>query len=180
MFRVEILRCDGIGTVRRMSLEDVEDAVSVFVASFEDSWNRYEKDYYPRRALEFDFQQYSPEDTKKRIHESNSFLFVVEENGKIVGGAIGGILRGNDKEGGLAMLSYICVDPSRQHRGLGETLLNHVVEYCRQQKCHKITLYTLPVLVPAMNLYLKLGFVPEAYLRKEWWNVDFLKMSKWL
>jgi ribosomal protein S18 acetylase RimI-like enzyme len=169
-----------MGTVRRMSLEDVDDALSVFGASFEDAWNRYEKDYYPRRALEFDFQQYSHEDTKKRIQEPNSFLFVVEENAAIVGAAIGGILRGNDSEGGLAMLSFICVHPLHQRKGQGKTLLDHVVEYCRQQKCHKITLYTLPILIPAMNLYLKLGFVPEAYLRKEWWGVDFLKMSKWL
>jgi len=91
-----------MGTVRRMSLEDVEDAVSVFVASFEDSWNRYERNYYPRKALEFDFSRITPEYCKKRIQESNDFLFVVEENGKIAGAAIGGIMRGNDKEGGLA------------------------------------------------------------------------------
>jgi hypothetical protein len=39
-----------MGTIRRMSLEDVEEAIGVVVASFEDAWNRYEKDYYPRRA----------------------------------------------------------------------------------------------------------------------------------
>jgi ribosomal protein S18 acetylase RimI-like enzyme len=169
-----------MGTVRKMSLEDVEDVVSVFVESFEDSWNRYERNYYPRKALEFDFSRITPEYCKKRIQESNDFLFVVEENGKIAGAAIGGIMRGNDKEGGLVMLSSICIHPLHQRKGLGEALLDHVIKYCEQQKCHKITLYTLPVLVPAMNLYLKLGFVPEAYLRKEWWNIDFLKMSKWL
>jgi ribosomal protein S18 acetylase RimI-like enzyme len=169
-----------MGTVRRMSLEDVEDALSVFAASFEDAWNRYERNYYPRKALEFDFSRNNPENCKKRIQEPNDFLFVVEENGKIVGGAIGGMLRGNEKEGGLVLLSSICIHPLHQRKGLGEALLNHVLEYCKQQKCHKITLYTLPVLVPAVNLYLKLGFVPEAYLRKEWWGIDFLKMSKWL
>ncbi len=169
-----------MGTVRRMNLEDVEDAVSVFVASFEDSWNRYERDYYPRKALEFDFSRITPEYCKKRIKESNDFLFVVEENGKIAGAAIGGIQRGNEETGGLALLTCICIHPSHQRKGLGEALLNHVLEYCRKQKCHKITLYTLPVLLPAMNLYLKLGLVPEAYLRKEWWNIDHLKMSKWL
>jgi GNAT superfamily N-acetyltransferase len=105
---------------------------------------------------------------------------VVEENAKIVGVAVGGILRGNEKEGGLALLSSICIHPLHQRKGLGEALLNHIVKYCKQQKCYKITLYTLPVLVPALNLYLKLGFVPEAYLHREWWGIDFLKMSKWL
>jgi len=169
-----------MATVRRMSLEDIEDAVSVSATSFEDAWNRYEKDYYPRKALEFDFSRNSPENYRKRIQEPNDFLFTVKEEAKIVGVAIGGMLRGNEKEGGLALLSSICIHPLHQRKRLGETLLNHVVEHCRQQKCHKITLYTLPVLVPAMNLYLKLGFIPEAYLRKEWWGIDFLKMSKWL
>ncbi len=169
-----------MGTVRRMNLEDVGDALGVFVASFEDAWDRYERNYYPRKALEFDFQHYSDEGTRKRILEPNSFLFVVDENAKIVGASVGEIRRGNDTEGGLAVLSFICVHPLHQRKGLGEALLSRVVEYCKQQKCHKITLFTLPVLIPAVNLYLKLGFVPEAYLRKEWWNVDFLKMSKWL
>ncbi len=169
-----------MGTTRRMTLEDVDDAVGVTLASFEESWNRYERDYYPRKALEFDFSRITPEYCRKRIQETNDFLFVAEEDGKIVGSAIGGIQRGNDKEGGLALLTSICIHPLHQRKGLGEALLSHVLEYCRQQKCHKITLYTLPVLVPAVNLYLKLGFVPEAYLRKEWWNIDFLKMSKWL
>jgi ribosomal protein S18 acetylase RimI-like enzyme len=169
-----------MGTVRRMGLEDVEDVVSVFVGSFEDSWDRYERNYYPRKALEFDFSRFTPEYCRKRIQEPNDFLFVAEENGKIAGAAVGGILRGNEKDGGLALLGYICVQPFHQRKGLGEALLSHVLEYCKQQKCHKITLYTLPVLVPALNLYLKLGFVPEAYLHKEWWGVDFLKMSKWL
>jgi len=163
-----------------MTIEDFGDELEVFTASFEDSWNRYEKDYYPRKALEFDLQQHNPENMKKTLEEPNSFRFVIEENGKIVGGASGTILRGNDIEGGLVRLSSIYIHPSHQRKGLGRTLLNHFIEHCKQQKCHKITLYTLPVLIPAMNLYLKLGFVPEAYLRKEWWNIDFLKMSKWL
>lgn len=169
-----------MATVRRMSVEDAEDAVRVSLASFQDVWNRYERNYYPCKALEFDFSRNTPENYKKRIQEPNDFLFVVEEKVGIVGVAIGGMLRGNEKDGGLALLSSICIHPSHQRKGLGEALLNHIVEYCREQKCHKITLYTLPVLVPALNLYLKLGFVPEAYLRKEWWGVDFLKMSKWL
>jgi len=163
-----------------MSFEDVEDAIKASLASFQDTWNRYERNYYPRKALEFDFSRSTPGNYKKRIQEPNDFLFVVEENAKIVGVAVGGILRGNEKEGGLALLSSICIHPLHQRKGLGEALLNHIVKYCKQQKCHKITLYTLPVLVPVLNLYLKLGFVPEAYFHREWWGIDFLKMSKWL
>ncbi|MCK4439716.1 GNAT family N-acetyltransferase [Candidatus Bathyarchaeota archaeon] len=70
--------------------------------------------------------------------------------------------------------------PTYQKDSIGKALLEKVIEHCRAEGCHKITLYTLPFLIPAINLYLKYGFVPEAYLHKEWWNVDFMKMSKWL
>jgi ribosomal protein S18 acetylase RimI-like enzyme len=133
LFRVEICRCDDMGTMRRMSLEDIDDALSVFAASFEDAWNHYERDYYPRKALEFDFERVNHESCERRMQEPNDFLFVIEECGKVVGGAIGGILRGNDKEGGLVVLSSIYVHPLHQRKGLGEALLNHVLEYCKHR-----------------------------------------------
>jgi ribosomal protein S18 acetylase RimI-like enzyme len=167
-------------TVRNMKAEDAEASAKVVRETMEDTWNRLERDYYPRKALEFDMSLCIPEKYTKELQEPNNFHFVAEENGKIVGIATGIIQRGDEKAGGLARLGWICVHQSHQQKGIGEALLNHVIEYCRQQKCHKITLYTLPVLVPALKLYLKVGFVPEAYLRKEWWEIDFIKMSKWL
>lgn len=163
-----------------MNVEDAEASAKVAVETMEDAWNRYEKDYYPRKALEFDISQHVPEKYIKGIEEPNDFYFVAEEKGKIVGVATGTILRAHEKIGGLARLGWICVHPLHQGKGVGKALLNNVVEYCKKQRCHKLTLYTLPVLIPALNLYFKLGFVPEAYLRKEWWAVDFIKMSKWL
>jgi len=166
--------------VRKMRVEDAEESAKVARETMEDAWNRLERDYYPRKALEFDMSLLVPEKYTKGIQEPNDFHFIAEEDGRIVGVATGTILRGNETVGGLARLGGICVHPLYQGRGVGKALLNHVVDYCRKQKCHKITLYTLQVLIPALNLYLKLGFVPEAYLQKEWWGIDFIKMSKWL
>jgi len=166
--------------VREMKPIDAEASARVTVETMEDSWNRYERDYYPKKALEFDKSLHTAKNYTKSIQEQNDFLFIAEENGEIVGVATGNILRGYENVGGLVRLGWICVHPLHQHRGIGETLLNHVVKHCKHQKCHKITLYTLPVLVPALKLYLKLGFVPEAYLHKEWWEINFIKMSKWL
>ncbi|MFQ6068307.1 MAG: GNAT family N-acetyltransferase [Candidatus Bathyarchaeia archaeon] len=116
----------------------------------------------------------------KNLEESlkieTNFIFVAEEKNTVIGVAVGRIVG----KSGLARLGWIGVHPSHQRKGTGKALLKEVIKYCRNQGCHKLTLYTLPVLIPALNLYLKLGFVPEAYLRKEWWNVDFIKMSKWL
>jgi len=166
--------------IRRMALKDAEASAKVSVETMEDCWNRYERNYYPHKALEFDKSMHTSEKYIKGTQEPHQFLFVAEDMGRIVGVAAGDLLRGYEKEGGLARLCWICVHPSQQRRGIGEALLNHVVESCKEQKCHKITLYTLPVLLPALKLYLKVGFVPEAYLRKEWWGIDFIKMSKWL
>jgi ribosomal protein S18 acetylase RimI-like enzyme len=166
--------------VRNMRVEDAETVSKVVLETTQEAWDHYERDYYPRKALEFDLSRHVPEEYAKGVQEPNEFHFVAEEEGKVVGAASGNILRGTEKEGGLARLESICVHPTHQGRGIGRALLNRVVEYSKEQKCHKITLYTLPVLIPSLNLYFKLGFVPEAYLRKEWWGVDFIKMSKWL
>jgi ribosomal protein S18 acetylase RimI-like enzyme len=163
-----------------MRIEDTKKAATVTAQTMKDSWNRYEKDYYPKKALEFDLSLHTTENYVKLIQEANNFLFVAEEQGKIVGVAMGKMLRGHDKVGGLAFLTWLCVHPLKQRKGAGKALLSQVVEFCKTQKCHKITLYTLPVLIPALNLYFQTGFVPEAFLRKEWWKIDFIKMSLWL
>ena len=163
-----------------MRVEDAEKAARVSAQAMKDSWNRFEKSCYPKKALEFDLSQHSAENYVKMISRAYNFLFVAEEKGIIAGVAVGEILRGYEKTGGLARLSWICVTPLKQQKGVGKALLNNVIEHCRAQKCHKITLYTLPVSIPALNLYFRTGFVPEAFLRKEWWEVDFIKMSLWL
>lgn len=167
-------------SIRPMKASDAEEAARVSAETMQVTWNQYEKGFYPKKALEFDISQFSSEYLVKMIEKAHNFLFVAEEKGKIVGVAVGEILRGYEKTGGLARLAWICVHPSRQHNGIGRALLNHVLEHCREQKCHKITLNTLQVLIPALDLYFRTGFIPEAFLRKEWWKVDFIKMSLWL
>jgi ribosomal protein S18 acetylase RimI-like enzyme len=160
-----------------MNVADAQEAARVTAETMRKTWNLYEKGFYPKKALEFDISQLSSQNIAKMIERTHNFLFIAEEKGRIVGVAMGEILHGHDNTGGLARLSWICVYPSKQHNGVGTALLNHVLEHCRKQKYHKITLYTLQVLSSALNLYFKTGFVPEAFLRKEWWKVDFIKMS---
>ena len=141
-----------------------------------DAWERYERDYYPRRAVDFDISTHSEGDFIESLKSEDGFSFVAEEDGRIVGVVSGRLFSAS----GLARLGWLGVLPEFQGRGLGRKLLERAIAFCGEKGCHKITLYTLPVLMPAVNLYMRLGFVPEAYLRKEWWEVDFLKMSLWL
>jgi ribosomal protein S18 acetylase RimI-like enzyme len=157
--------------VREMKTDDVKRASLLSKEIMMDAWKRFEKNYYPKRALEFDLSQHSPENYMKNLDDSARFNFVAEKNGELVGIAMG-IILGTP---GLARLGWIGVRPSHQRQGVGKALMQKVIEHCRAKGCHKITLYTLPVLIPAINLYLKFGFVPEAYLRREWWAVDFIK-----
>lgn len=163
-------------SVREMRIDDVEDVARALRETLLDSWERLEKHYYPRQALEFDINLNSPEMLKQRLGDAQNFGFVAEEDNVIVATALGVIFG----ESGLARLGWIGVHPRYQRRGIGKALLRKVVDHCKSRGCHKITLYTMHVLIPAINLYLRCGFVPEAYLRKEWWQVDFLKMSLWL
>jgi len=163
-------------TIREMQITDVEEASRVLRETMLDSWERFEKGYYPRKALEFDISHNSPEALKQRLVDPQNFNYVSEENNIIVGTALGKIIG----ESGLASLGWIGVHPRYQRRGVGKALMQGSVEHCKSRGCHKIILYTLPVLILAINLYLKCGFVPEAYFRKEWWRVDFIKMSRWI
>lgn len=162
--------------VRRMQPQDVVEASKVLCHVMQDAWKRYEKGYYPKRALEFDLSVNSPERLREKLAKPERLMLVAEKDGRIVGTAFGEIIG----ESGLARLGWIGVHPEHQHQGVGKALLKEFIKRCKGKGCHKITLYTLPVLIPAMNLYLKSGFVPEAYLRKEWWGVDFIRMSLWL
>ena len=87
-------------SVRPMRVEDAEKAARATAQAMKDTWNRYEKGYYSKKALEFDLSQHSPENYVKMISRAHNFLFVAEEGGLIVGVAVGEILRGYEKTGG--------------------------------------------------------------------------------
>jgi len=163
-------------SIREMRIEDAEQVAKVLRETMLHSWEHYEKDYYPKQALEFDITHNSAEQLKERFANAENFGFVVEEANEIIATTLGRIVG----ESGLATLGWIGVHPNYQRKGIGKALLQRVIEHSKTKRSHKIILYTLPVLIPAINLYLKCGFVPEAYLRKEWWKVDFIKMSLWL
>lgn len=165
-----------MASIRKMQSGDAKKVSKMTKEIMLDCWEKYGKDYYPKKALDFDISVHSPKYYRDFLKVETNFVFIAEEDNKIVGVAKGMIIG----ESGLARLGWIGVHPTRQNLGIGKALLEKVIEHCRTKGCHKITLHTLPVLIPAVNLYLKCGFVPEAYLHKEWWNVGFIKMSKWL
>jgi GNAT superfamily N-acetyltransferase len=147
--------------VKRMQRGDAKQASKMTKEIMLDCWSKYEKNYYPKKALNFNISVHSPKYYQDSLKLETHFTFVAEENNEIVGIANGRFVG----ESGLARLGWIGVHQIHQNKGIGKALLEKVIEHCRTEGCHKITLYTTPVLIPALNLYLKHGFIPEAYAK---------------
>jgi len=161
--------------IREMKKEDIESSINLSIEVRVKTWEKYEKEVYPRKLLDEELQLYSYDTFLRFIGDENRYGFVAEDNGKIVGLAIGRF-----DQGGISDLSWICTALEEQGKGIGKKLINKVADYSKEKGCHKLFAYTTPDLLPAVKLYLSSGFVQEAYLRKHWHKLDFLIMSKWL
>lgn len=161
--------------IREMSEEDISSAVGLSHRVRRESWEKYEKEVYPEKLFEQELKQYSDESLSRFIKSEDSFAFVSVEKSEVIGLAMGRVT-----EGGLLDLSWICVDPLVQRKGIGKKLMGKVFEYAKSKDCHKIFAYTFPALAPTVSFYLRCGFIPEAYLRKHWYGLDFVMLSKWL
>ena len=162
--------------VRELEEQDIVETIRVMKEAWNYSYETWEKDYYPIQAHEFDLSQNTPENYRKYIGDRTTFCFIAKVNG-IIAGKISGQIIGNS---GFGMIRSIAVHPDFHRKGVGRKLMDHALKHFVERGCHKVSLNTLPVLIPAINLYLKTGFVPEAYLAKQWWGVDFILMCKWL
>jgi ribosomal protein S18 acetylase RimI-like enzyme len=158
-----------------MMKDDIEGSIKLSKTVREKTWEKFEKEVYPRKLLDEELKLYSYDTFLRFIGDENKYGFVAIENEKIVGLAIGKL-----DTGGLSDLSWICIAIEEQGKGIGKELINKIVSYSKEKGCHKLFAYTTPNLVSAVALYLSSGFVPEAYLRKHWHKIDFLIMSRWL
>ena len=162
--------------VRALEEPDIDETIQVMKEAWDYAYETWEKDYYPKEGHDFDMSLNTHERYTAGMDYEHGFFFIAELDGKIIGSIRGEIIGAS----GFAMIRNIAVHPDSQRKGGGEALMEHAVEYLKAQGCHKISLHTFPVLIPAVNLYLKTGFVPEAYLAKQWWGCDFIYMSKWI
>ena len=161
--------------IREMNEGDIGSAVDLSHRVRKKSWEEFEKEIYPQNLFEDELKQYSDETMSRFLKSENSFAFVGLEKTELMGLAMGRMT-----EGGLVDLSWICVDTMAQGKGIGKKLMDKVFEYAKSKGCHKVFAYTFPALAPTISFYLRSGFVLEAYLRKHWYGLDFVMMSKLL
>ncbi len=68
----------------------------------------------------------------------------------------------SDSDQGAARLRFFILDQSVRGRGLGRRMVAEAMRFCRDQRCKKVYLTTLPGLDAAFRLYAEHGFVLAA------------------
>ena len=74
------------------------------------------------------------------------------------------------REGQVAQLRWVLVDPVARGMGLGKELVHRALEYSRANGCTKIYLETTDGLPESQTLYEKLGFVEVQNQPEELWD----------
>lgn len=97
---------------------------------------------------------------KKFIIDQGGFIFFATYNNEIVG-VVALINQQTFYE-----LSKMAVSPKYHGLKIGQKLIDFCIEFGKEKKWDSITLYSHRKLVPAINLYKKVGFV-EVELEKE-------------
>ncbi|MGQ9587173.1 MAG: GNAT family N-acetyltransferase [Thermoplasmata archaeon] len=162
--------------IRRMKPSDCKAAGEFCGMMLRWVQEKYLKGAYPGEAMEFDIWNHSAKRLAEDAKCPDFFAFLALHRGEICG-IVRGMIFGKS---GLAKFTFVAVHPEHQHEGIGIRLMTAAEEHLRRKGCHKIFVNTLPALIPATKLYMKFGLLPDAYLRKHWWGVDFLLMSKWI
>lgn len=90
--------------------------------------------------------------------KDNATYFVVEDQGKIIGGA--GIAQLENFEGGICELQKMYFLPEARGKGLGAKMMDICLKKAKAFGYEKCYLETLPYMKDATKLYSKTGFEP--------------------
>jgi GNAT superfamily N-acetyltransferase len=104
-------------------------------------------------------------------------LWIAERDGEIVGCiAIVGV---SETE---AQLRWFLVDPSARGQGLGKTLIEEAVAFCRSCRYESVFLWTVSALITAAHLYRSVGFEKVEEKPGRQWGVEVVeeKYLLWL
>ncbi len=112
---------------------------------------------------------------QQTLLNKETICLLAEENHETVG-----LATGRAGENGVGMLRFLGVKKESRRGGIGSKLLNKFLEEAKKRSAHKVWLFTSPNLHPAIRLYVKNGFVPEGYMRRHSYGLDFIIYSKFL
>jgi RimJ/RimL family protein N-acetyltransferase len=109
-------------------------------------------------------------------------VFVVEEDGKIVGRL--SVARDPHPASYHVADLGLMVATGHRRRGIGRALLDRSVAWARESRVRKLELHVFPHNAPAIALYDNFGFVREGYRRAHYRRgsgyVDAILMAYWV
>jgi ribosomal protein S18 acetylase RimI-like enzyme len=112
---------------------------------------------------------------QQMLPNKEAIFLLAEENHETIGLATGGA-----GENGVGMLRFLGVKKDSRKEGIGSQLLNKFLEEAKKRGANKVWLFTSPNLHNAIRLYVKMGFVPEGYMRQHSYGLDLIIYSKFL
>lgn len=104
-----------------------------------------------------------------------SAYFVVEEEGKVIGGA--GISPLAGEEEGFCELQKMYFSPQARGKGLGKKMIDHCLRFALAHHYSLCYIETLPTMKAAQHLYVKTGFT---YLDAPMGNTGHTSCNIWL
>ena len=115
--------------------------------------------------------------TVERVNSSSKRtdlkILIAEDEGQVVGFLT--LNEGNIEA--VPHISLVAVKESHRGKGIGKTLMKTAVEDARNTGRRKLKLFTRPWNKAMSKVCLDLGFVPEAYLRREYLDADIVLYS---
>ena len=90
---------------------------------------------------------------KTYIIDNGGFIFFVKKENEIIGTVA--LINQNT----YFELSKMAVSPKYRGLKIGEKLMEYCIQFSKKQKWQSITLYSHRKLIPAINLYKKVGFI---------------------
>jgi ribosomal protein S18 acetylase RimI-like enzyme len=79
-----------------------------------------------------------------------------------------------------AQIHLVAVKKDQRRKGVGKELVRKAVEHARAVGRKKLKLFTRPWNTAMSKVCLELGFVPEAYLRRDYLDADLVLYSVFL
>ena len=100
-------------------------------------------------------------------NNANGRVWLAERAGELVGCSAISL-----RDGDIAQLRWLVVDPSTRGNGLGHELVERSLAYAREQQCRSVVLETTDSLPVAQALYENLGFrITSSSLKDLWGDV---------
>ena len=80
-------------------------------------------------------------------------------------------------EGQPAQIHLVAVETGHRGQGLGMELVRAAIDHVRKLRRAKMKLFTRPWNTAMIKVCINLGFIPEAYLRREYLDADLIQYS---